>query len=52
MASSEREDHRLRVFLDEKWVEFTPKLRAEIAVGLVGFLRYRIQDGQTLRFFK
>ena len=39
MASPEREDHRLRVFLDEKWVEFTPKLQAELKVGLVGFLR-------------
>jgi hypothetical protein len=39
MASPEREDHRLRVFLDEKWVEFTPKLQTEVAVGLVGFLR-------------
>jgi hypothetical protein len=42
MASPEREDQRLQVFLDEKWVEFTPELQAEVVVGLVGFLRYRI----------
>jgi len=42
MASLEREDQRLRVFLDEKWVEFTPEPQAEVVVGLVGFLRYRI----------
>ena len=42
MASPEREDQRLRVFSDEKWVEFTPKLRAEVVVGFVGFLRYGI----------
>lgn len=29
MASPEREDQRLKVFLDEKWVEFTLELQAE-----------------------
>jgi hypothetical protein len=42
MDSTEREDQRLRVFLDGKWVEFAPKLRTEVAVGPAGFLRYRI----------
>lgn|GEM_PF-1556170 len=42
MDSTEREDQRLRVFLGEKWVEFPPELRTEMAVGPAGFLRYRI----------
>jgi|LFRM01.1.fsa_nt_gb hypothetical protein len=42
MDSPEREDQRLRVFLDEKWVEFALELRTEVTVGPAGFLRYRI----------
>jgi hypothetical protein len=38
-ASAEREDHRLQVFLDEKWIEFTPELQTEVTVGFAGFLR-------------
>lgn len=48
MDSTEREDQRLKVFLDVKWVEFAPELRTELGVGPAGFLRYRIRVGQGL----